>query len=318
MNITGRPVDSAAARNIVWFKEFPKGRFANAAFQFVFARYVERKLGCTVVLGDQPKPESALPSQLFGLPGRPSGAEAAGAQASFGPLTLAQTRRAGPDPDIARIRQHFEERPGTVLCVDGYFQYDTQFFKSDPDYAWAFDEFLGGNEAGRTAFQQILKAYVSQLTAMARGGYLIGLHVRRGDYLTFGTPAGVAGSPFYTVDLAACVSQVLNFITVNHIAKPFIYVASDDLDYCIDHFARRNISIVTRKKLLQATGASELNELMVDIAALASANVVLASNSSLSMLSCLLNRNARVFLRQTPDGAFLPFDPWATSVLLGL
>ena len=46
--------------------------------------------------------------------------------------------------------------------------------------------------------------------------------------------------------------------------------------------------------------------------------MLIASNSSLSILTSLLNDKGSVFWRQKSDGITISFDPWSTPILLGL
>lgn len=305
------------AKNILWFRNFPHGRFGNAAFQYLFARYAEKVVGCELILGDVvPNEESILPWKLFNIESYDLQIQAALKGGLCHQIKLGENRSSSPKNDIGEIKKHFEKNPGSVLIVEGYFQYDTHFFYSDSDYAKVFHQYFFASTTGVNDFQRILAFYHSQLKELLNG-YLISLHIRRGDYLSYSPDNHQNHAVFYPLDLELVLNYVKNFIEKNRISQPLIYVASDDLEFCEDYFGKHKLQILTRNKLLPESGRTELSALMTDLAALSAARLTVSSNSSFSMLSTLLNKDAKVFIRQTSDGQLMPFDPTSTVVLYG-
>jgi hypothetical protein len=314
LNIT---IDSSNShQNILWFKKFPNGRFANSIFQFVFAKYAEQCLDCGLLIGELETKEIDHIEQLLSITNNPTTVLKIKDKVIFETMFIGEERRGGPELDLQKIRDHFNRNPGSVLVVDGYFQYDTNFLQDNFDYGSKFIKYISISvETENTYFQKLIKEYMNQVKEILKG-YLIGVHIRRGDYLQH--HADPTLPYFYTMNLDTCINEITNFIHLNRISNPIIYVASDDIDYCQNYFDAKNIRIVTRKNLIQTNASNELNELMVDMASLVCSNALVLSNSSLSLICSLLNTTAKVFLKQKVDGNFTSFDPTNTPILFGL
>jgi hypothetical protein len=219
--------------------------------------------------------------------------------------------------DIEKIRSHFDKHPGSVLAVEGFFQYDTHWIKSVSEYFQGFQTYLSLAEKN-TTFQKILSAYQIQIRAFANLNYMIAIHVRRGDYLNFTYAEQRAKEIFFPPQLDSVIEAIRSYVTLNRIKNPMIYVATDDPSFCKEYFASKKININMSDALLQTEHRTDTNELMVDLAALASARLLIASNSSLSLLASLLNDSSSAFWRQSNSGMVVSFDPWATPILYGL
>jgi hypothetical protein len=162
-------------KNIIWFEKFPNGRFANSCFQFLYAEYL-KKLGYEVILGGPNRPrDTELPWQLFNLPENNNLLQKYGS----GFFGEGKERMMGPSNSVEKIKDYFKSYPGTILSVDGYFQFDTQTLKHDSNYLMAFEENFGLDAKIDSPFQKILKKYREKI----KFDYLITIHVRRGDYL---------------------------------------------------------------------------------------------------------------------------------------
>lgn len=304
---------------VVWFYRFPTGRFANAAFQLLAARAIERALGCRVVMGaSSPRAEDPV-WRWFDLPDPLPLQDSLPPLAEVPTLKLSRDRAAGPEPDLLKLQDALRTAPLDVVAVDGYFQYDTGCMGRHDAFRAAFaDLFSVVTEPPRTTFQKRLSA----LRAHAQEGigkkYLVAIHVRRGDYLRLERSDNWAQHVFYTLDLDAVVDQLRVFLDVNRVPDPIIYVATDDPDYCQNFFAQRNLKILTADAIFDGVAAALEEPLLADLAVVSLARVFVASNSSLSCLMGLLNDRATAFWRQLKGGRIVAYDPWATPVLFGL
>ena len=98
------------AKNILWFRNFPHGRFGNAAFQYLFARYAEQVVGCELILGDAvSNEESILPWKLFNIESYDLQIQAALKAGLCQQIKLGEKRSSSPKNDIGEIKKHFEE-----------------------------------------------------------------------------------------------------------------------------------------------------------------------------------------------------------------
>lgn len=303
---------TATSSNTVWFSNFPNGRFANAAFQFWFASYLQQVRNYQVLIGNPEVPTTEIPWSMFNLPDH-TPAISLLPEKSFGsPLQLSLDRSDLPEFDVLRIDQHFEHNPGSVLCVDGFFQYDTGSIALDDAYMETFTRCLLPSTQGTTHFQQVIWQYQQALLASFKSSYLVGLHVRRGDYLAYNNDI------FFTLNLDQVVEQLHALFLRDHVLDTLIYVATDDAAYCKQYFSQKGLDILTSQDVLPSNTQSEVNCLAHDLAALSCAQLLVASNSSFSMLSALMNQRARIFWRQSTNGQLVSFDPWNTPILYGM
>ena len=119
---------------------------------------------------------------------------------------------------------------------------------------------------------------------------------------------------FYPLNLDSLVFELQRYVERNRIQNSMIYVASDDINYCKYFFQKKNINILTSENFTSSEGA---NHLMVDLAAMTASNMLICSNSSLSILGAMINNCGRVFWRQDIQGKLHSFDPWSTPILFG-
>jgi hypothetical protein len=290
--------------NIVWFYTYPEGRFANAAFQFIYAKYLE-KLGYEVILGNEhhPRPYN-LPWELFDIKSNYT------PYSSEHEVFLGEERDFGPSVSIEIIKSHFDRYPNSVLCVKGYFQFDTNKIKADENYFTSFKEGLGLTSQPTNTFQKTLKKYYDKIKC----NHLITIHIRRGDYVTYTGFGGWQENVFYCLDLDNLIEKLNNYIITNRIQNFNLYVATDDINFCKSYFSSAKIKILTSYDFIDE---GDENHLIVDLAAMASANMLIASNSSLSILGAMINNRGRVFWRQDTNGNLISFDPWSTPILYG-
>ena len=299
-------------RNIVWFSNFPNGRFANAAFQFWFATYLKKKRDYQVIIGHPERPTTDLPWVMFNLPNHTHAIAMLPREEIPSSMQLSIDRSESPETDLMKIDKHFRAHPGTVLAVDGFFQYDTGSMALEPEYLKIFESYLAPMEQSQNSFQQAIWRHQQKIRQSFEDSFLVGIHVRRGDYLAYNNEL------FYTLQLDQVVTQLQALFTRDHILNPVIYVATDDPAYCKHFFSANDWQIITSQDLLAPENSREVDHMMLDLAALASARMMVASNSSFSMLSALMNQRARIFWRQSQQGHLVSFDPWSTPVLYGM
>ncbi len=299
-------------RNTVWFSNFPNGRFANAAFQFWFATYLKKMRDYEVIIGHPERPVTDLPWVMFNLADHTQAVGLLPSDLIPASMQLSLDRSESPESDLFKIDQHFRIHPGTVLNVDGFFQYDTGSMSLDPDYLRVFESHLAPGERSNTSFQHIIWRHQQTVREAFADSFLVGIHVRRGDYLAYNNEL------FYTIELDQVVEQLQSLFTRDHIFNPAIYVATDDPAYCKQYFSAKDWQITTSQDLLKTGAISDVDHMMLDLAALASAQLMVTSNSSFSMLSALMNQRARIFWRQSQQGQLVSFDPWSTPVLYGM
>jgi hypothetical protein len=299
-------------RNTVWFSNFPNGRFANAAFQFWFATYLKKKRDYAVIVGHPDRPASDLPWRMFGLENHAQAIDLLPCEPPPAFMQLSLDRSESPESDLLKIDQHFRTHPGTVLTVDGFFQYDTGSMALDPEYRQVFENHLAPTENSKTPFQQAIWRYQQTIRQAFKDSFLVGIHVRRGDYLAYNNDM------FYTLNLDQVVTQLQSLLTRDHILNAAVYVATDDPEYCREFFSVNDIQITTSQDFLASESSTAVEHMMLDLAALASVQLMVASNSSFSMLSALMNQQARIFWRQSQQGELVSFDPWNAPVLYGM
>jgi hypothetical protein len=297
----------------LWFCNFPTGRFANAIFQFLFAEYVASRLGANVILGGLRAMHDPTIFQALDLPDETERCSRLRQNLPPNILTLGVDRARGPDADVQLIEDLFLTTNSQILAIDGYFQYDTHYIARDEHYLSVFDKYIALN-SNHTTFQKVCKIIATQLSNLFRTTYLICIHLRRGDYVD-----NVSSPAFFTTDVALAMEEIREITTYNRISNFTIFVATDDSQWVRSVFNKVKLPVLTSADLqgLPALASSPpMDPLLFDIAAMASCDLFVASNSSLSILGALMNTRANVFLRPTSSGGrLIPFDPWHTQVL---
>ncbi len=267
------------------------GRFGNNFFQFYFLKLLEKKTGlratCAPWQGDfffdlDYSKEVQTPDLVLDLE----------------PET---DRAAGYAPQIERILAQTQLGEHGVLDINGYFQYHTRYYAPERAH---FDSVF--------RFKQLMDdrigAACRQLGLDQR--YLLGVHVRAGDYRKL--------SPYHNVFWLPGDQQYCEAISAVLDAYPrdtTLYLASDELDYYRPMLEREGFGCVTRNELFGELDATM--GLGVDFYMLAHADALVISNSSFSYAAAMCNRNARLFMRPGGRaGGFVPFDPWNSHVLI--
>lgn len=143
-----------------------------------------------------------------------------------------------------------------------------------------------------------------------QGSTLVGLHIRRGDFLDL---------PLFGFTYPVPVHWWRDWLdriwpSLHH---PVLLVCSDALDEVLPHFAR--FSPVTTQDF-QLPDSDQFRDLdfFKDFYLLTQCDILNISNSTFSFSAALLNKTARQFFRPNWNFAtrFSPFDPWDSDPLL--
>ncbi|MBE9028919.1 alpha-1,2-fucosyltransferase [filamentous cyanobacterium LEGE 11480] len=148
----------------------------------------------------------------------------------------------------------------------------------------------------------------------AQGKTIVGLHIRRGDYL-IEPRAG-----FTLVVPTAWYCEWLESIW-DELEDPVLFIASDDSENILADFEK--FSPVTMKNLdvqLPDRLKDSDAEFYIDFFTLTQCDIVCTSNSIFSFIACMLNERAKKFSRPhwNFETKFIDFDPWNSEPLLWL
>jgi hypothetical protein len=187
----------------------------------------------------------------------------------------------------------------------GFFQVHTQLLKPHKEYL-------------RSLFQPVsdLKFALEDGLNLLRskGKTIIGIHIRRGDYITF----PLAGFTLAVPSRWYC--QWLDSIW-NNLEEPVLFLCSDELDSIIHDFDKFNPITSKDLNVKLPERIKDLNvEFYIDFFMLSNCDVVGISNSIFSFFACLLNDRSKLFVRPHWDfsSKFTVFDPWDSEPLLWL
>lgn len=277
------------------------GRFGNQLFGYFFLKVLEAELGCEI------RYPAWAGNTLFNLPATP-GLLVPDESICFEELprpdgfTLVHgaSRENGPDTEIAAIGRYSEARTN-VLEVAGYFQYHSSTLAKWGDLF--FRTFQFDQQLERRLHESLARFGLA-------GNPIVCVHVRRGGYLLYGNNHKI----FWGNSFDAIVKAVAD-LKQGYFKNFFVYLCSDDVDYCKRELEARSVNCITSAELLGGRDASQ--ELMADFLVMARSNALLIANSSFSFAAAMLNRNSRIFLRPCPtEDRYIPFDPWNSHVLL--
>lgn len=302
--------------NFIWFKNFPAGRFANVAFQYTFLQYLKLHTFNPVCIGDDTVPESYVAQNLLGfdynyqiIPTEFHFDSNKRASPPYG-------RHISPNVHLDSIMSACNDGSKLVL-IDDYYQFDTRFFCPDTFYGKLFKLLFLPSPDGNK-FQQLLHKYKNDFNALTNNNYIIAIHIRLGDYLDHERNDDQSKNPFYTIKFDSLIIFLRQLLIVNRLHNPLIYLASDNIPYCLERFADSDLSVKTRFDFFRSVGLSEEDELVQDISVLSSADFSICSNSSFSIFSVLINENNPTTVRFSKSGEFVPFDRYNTVILEGL
>jgi len=177
--------------------------------------------------------------------------------------------------------------------LKGFFQYNTLHFKRHRESIQSTFSFKG---------PYLERALQIQSAFEARGGQVVGLHLRRGDY----------GNRWFFI---APTRWYVDWLRSLHAPdrKVTVFVASDDLDLVVPDFAE--FDVMTSRDLPNS-GPDE-PDFFDDFAALTLCDQLAISNSSFSFAASLLNTRADTFLRpDLSEQGLIEYDPWRAEPLL--
>jgi Glycosyl transferase family 11 len=279
------------------------GRFANQLFQYAFLRICAEKSGarveCPVWIGQT----------LFGHQDAPISKRLPPAiefkdqeQSLFDVIPVFI-------PYIEKLADAKSSRVGAdtlntgLANVDlwGFFQFHTRYWKPHQQYF-------------RLLFQPVdeLQLALDEGLKMLRskGKTIVGIHLRRSDYLTE-TRAG-----FTLVFPTKWYCEWLEGIWTD-LEDPVLLLCSDDLDSIIDDFAKFS-PVMTRDLKVQLPIGMEELDFYTDFYMLSQCDIVCSSNSNFSFVACMLNQQAQMFVRPHWDfsSRFIAFDPWDSDPVL--
>lgn len=187
----------------------------------------------------------------------------------------------------------------------GFFQFHTRYLKSHQQY---FRSLLQPVSDLRVALENSLNILRS------KGKTIVGIHIRRGDYIT--EPRVGFTLVFPTKWYCDWLAEIWD-----KLENPVLLLCSDDIDSIIDDFDK--FSPLTSKdlevKLPERIKDIDI-EFYIDFFMLSNCDVVVASNSNFSFVACMLNERAKMFVRPRWDFSmkFAVFDPWDSDPLLWL
>ncbi|KYC40333.1 glycosyl transferase [Scytonema hofmannii PCC 7110] len=306
--ISSTDSDATASEPVLTMSSLGKlGRFGNQLFQYAFLRICAKKSGARVECPPW------IGQTLFGHNDAPISRRLPPAieHKDFGKSLFDVIPEFIPyleklaDAKSYRIDSKVLESDLANVDLWGFFQLETRLLKPNQEFF-------------RSLFQPVqelklpLKEGLNKLSA--KGKTIIGIHIRRGDYIT------EARVGFTLVFPTKWYREWLDSIW-NELEDPILYLCSDDLDSIIPEFEK--FSPVTWRDLevnlperMQALNI----EFYIDFFMLSKCDVVCISNSNFSFVACMLNERGKMFVRPHWNFStkFTVFDPWDSEPLLWL
>jgi Glycosyl transferase family 11 len=204
---------------------------------------------------------------------------------------------------IRRIGSETLEQGITNVDLWGFFQISTHLLAPYQDYIRSLFQPVSDLKSPLEEGLQILRS---------RGKTIIGIHIRRGDYIT------QARTGFTLVFPESWYCEWLDKIW-NDLEDPVLFLCSDDLDRILPAFEK--FSPVTSRDLQVELPERMQNaniEFYIDFFILSNCDIVATSNSIFSFAACLLNERGQMFVRPHWNFStrFIVFDPWDSEPLL--
>jgi hypothetical protein len=281
------------------------GRFANQLFQYAFLRICAEQSGARVecpawigqtLFGHQDAPISQRLPPAIEIKDRAVEQSLFDVVPAFIPyiekLADAKSLRVGSDTINTGLAN---------VDLWGFFQFHTRYLKPHQQYF-------------RSLFQPVddLKLALDDGLKLLRskGKTIVGIHLRRSDYLT------EPRAGFTLVFPAKWYCEWLEGIW-SELEDPILLLCSDDLDSIIDDFAKFS-PITTRDLNIQLPVDMKEVDFYSDFYMLSQCDVVCSSNSNFSFVACMLNQQAQMFVRPHWDfsSRFISFDPWDSDPVL--
>ncbi len=204
---------------------------------------------------------------------------------------------------IRRIGAETLEQGITNVDLWGFFQISTHLLAPYQDYIRSLFQPVSDLKSPLEEGLQILRS---------KGKTIIGIHIRRGDYIT------QARTGFTLVFPESWYCEWLDKIW-NELEDPVLFLCSDDLDRILPAFEK--FSPITSRDLQVQLPERMQNaniEFYVDFFILSNCDIVATSNSIFSFAACLLNERGQMFVRPhwNFSSKFIVFDPWDSEPLL--
>lgn len=280
------------------------GRFGNQLFQYAFLKICAEKSKAVVKCPDW------VGSTLFGhadapvtelLPPAIEGTRNNHSIFDEIPAIVAYIQRLH-NQNVTSVGHDALERGLSNLDLYGFFQFHTRHY-------------LPHKRLFRSLFQPVAELRKNLDSSLQRvrceDRPLVGVHIRRGDYISEPRVGFVMSYPpqWYASWVTQCCSEFSD--------TPLVFVCSDDLDYVLPAFADcETISI----KDFGADVLSLLSgsQFYADFYVLTQCDALLISNSTFSFVAAMLNERAKRFARPVWDlrQRFAEFDPWDSEPLL--
>jgi hypothetical protein len=281
------------------------GRFGNQLFQYAFLRICAYKSGARVECSPW------IGQTLFGHDDAPVSKRLPPAieHQNFGESLFDKI----PEfiPYLEKLAEAKSSRIGPKTLdlglsdVDlwGYFQFHTQALKPYQRYFRSLFHPVEDLESPLLDGLQTLRS---------KGKTIVGIHVRRGDYIT---------EPRLGFTLVVPTKWYCEWLETiwDELEEPVLFLCSDDLDSILPDFNKfspitsqdLNIKLPKRMEDLDI-------DFYVDFFLLSHCDVVCVSNSVFSFVACMLNERAHTFVRPHWDfsSKFTIFDPWDSEPLL--
>jgi Glycosyl transferase family 11 len=190
-----------------------------------------------------------------------------------------------------------------LINVDlwGFFQFHTRHFKPHQQYFRSLFQPVNDIKLALENGLEILRS---------KGRTIVGIHIRRSDYLTEPRVG------FTLVFPAQWYCEWLEEIW-NELENPVLFLCSDDLDSIIADFEKFSPVTTGDLNIQLPEGVKDL-DFYLDFFMLSQCDVVCSSNSNFSFVACMLNQRAKLFVRPHWDfsSRFMSFDPWNSPPLL--
>ncbi|MDF2669030.1 MAG: methyltransferase FkbM family [Paenibacillus sp.] len=254
------------------------GRFGNQLFQYAFLKIYAKRYGLRVQTPEW------IGASLFGHRDNPIRKK----------LPKAYENHI-PDKEVL-----LTARKPLVTNVDfwGYFQFHTRYYAP-------YKEYFRYLYTPVPQVQERVEKGIKELRAI--GKTLVGLHIRRGDYLlrqnheVYGKLHFPAPCEWYKKWLEAIWGTLV---------KPVLFIASDEPDTVLSHFSE--YKPIRSRELFTAYSEEDF---YLDHYILSHCDRLAISNSTFSFTASMLNSTATVFVRPDLEAQRLvAYDPWNSPV----
>jgi hypothetical protein len=146
------------------------------------------------------------------------------------------------------------------------------------------------------------------------GNTVVGVHIRRGDYMNYPNHKKYFPAPTsWYVDWLNTIWPTLD--------KPVLFVASDDLELVLPDFRKfhpiTSADVIGKFPTEPKYGSLDPS-FYPDFYLLSKCDLLAISNSTFSYAASLLNTTCRRFMRPHEDKKLVPYDPWSSERKLNL